>query len=149
MQCPYCGHNDSKVIDSRDATDFNATRRRRECLKCQKRFTTYERVEEVELWVVKKGGRRERFDPSKIRSGIEKACEKRPVSHDKIERVVAEIERELRAREGTEVKSKVIGEFVMEKLKELDKVAYIRFASVYRQFADVSTFQKELRKLLK
>lgn len=149
MKCPYCGFNDSKVLDSRDVIDVNAVRRRRECLKCGKRFTTYERIEEVELWVIKKNGNRERFDTSKIRNGVERACEKRPVSHEKIEKIVSDVERELMARESTEVKSKLIGELVMEKLEKVDKVAYIRFASVYRQFADVSSFQKELKRLLR
>lgn len=149
MQCPYCSSTDLKVLDSRDVEESNSIRRRRECGKCGKRFTTYERVEEVELWVVKKNGTRQHFERNKLRVGIEKACEKTRVPHEKIEQIVDEIERELRAKEKLEVKSKEIGELVMEKLARLDKIAYIRFASVYRSFADVSTFKKELEKLLK
>lgn len=138
-----------KVLDSRDVEETNSVRRRRECEKCGKRFTTYERVEEAEVWVVKKNGTRQRFDRNKLRTGIEKSCEKTSVPHEKIEQIVEEVERELRAKEKTEVKSKEIGELVMGKLAGIDKVAYIRFASVYRSFADVSSFKKELEKLLK
>ncbi len=149
MQCPYCSSPELKVLDSRDVEETNSVRRRRECEKCGKRFTTYERVEEVELWVVKKNGTRQRFDRNKLKGGIEKSCEKTHVPHEKIEQVVDEVETDLRAREKTEVKSKEVGELVMEKLKSVDEVAYIRFASVYRSFADVSSFKKELEKLLK
>ena len=149
MKCPYCGNTETDVIDSRDAGDLAAVRRRRECSKCEKRFTTYERVESVELIVIKKDGRREPFNREKLMAGIVRACEKRPVSHEKIEEAVEEIEMELRKKDTTEISSKVIGELVMKKLKRLDKVAYIRFASVYREFADVEDFGKELKGLLK
>jgi transcriptional repressor NrdR len=149
MRCPYCAHLETKVIDSRDAEDVEVTRRRRECEKCEKRFTTYERVEMVDLYVIKKDGKREPFSREKLLSGITHACEKCNVSHEQMEKVVDEIERQLRMREGTEVQSTVIGDLVMKKLKGIDKVAYIRFASVYREFADIADFQEELQKLLK
>ncbi|MEM2974284.1 MAG: transcriptional regulator NrdR [Candidatus Micrarchaeia archaeon] len=149
MKCPYCGHTETSVVDSRDANGLSAVRRRRECVKCGKRFTTYERIESVELAVIKKDGRREPFNREKIMAGIIKACEKRPISHDKIEKAVDEIEMELRKKDTKEVPSSLIGELVMKKLKRLDKVAYIRFASVYREFADVEDFRKELKRLLK
>lgn len=147
MRCPYCDFNETKVIDSRNSD--RSIRRRRECEGCGKRFTTYERAELVDLFVVKKDGRREPFDRQKLLAGIMRACEKRPVSHEKIEQMVDEIERELRSRESIEIRSKEIGGMVMKKLKRLDKVAYIRFASVYRSFEDVHEFEKELKKLLK
>jgi len=149
MRCPYCGHLETKVIDSRDAEDVEVTRRRRECEKCEKRFTTYERVEMVDLYVIKKDGKREPFKREKLFTGIERACYKCNVSHDQIEKIVDDIERQLRGREGTEVPSTLIGDMVMKKLKGIDKVAYIRFASVYREFADLEDFQEELKKLLK
>ncbi|HLC48405.1 MAG TPA: transcriptional regulator NrdR [Candidatus Norongarragalinales archaeon] len=149
MRCPYCGHMETKVLDSRDAEDLAVTRRRRECEKCEKRFTTYERVEFLDLVVRKKDGKTEPFDRKKIESGIVKACEKRPVSREKIEETVDEIERDIRKKEGTEISSIEIGEMVIEKLKKLDKVAYIRFASVYREFADLNEFESEVKKLLK
>ncbi len=149
MKCPYCGHTETSVLDSRDTEDFEITRRRRECDKCRKRFTTYERVEMVHLLVHKKDGKSQQFDRKKLETGIRKACEKRPVGEDKIEQMVDEIERELRRRKTTEVSSAEIGELVMKKLKAVDKVAYIRFASVYREFADVEDFEKELHGLLK
>lgn len=149
MRCPYCGHLETKVIDSRDAEDVEVTRRRRECEKCEKRFTTYERVEMVDLYVLKKDGKREPFSRDKLLAGIANACEKCNVSHEQMEKMVDEIERQLRAREGTEVQSTLIGDLVMRKLKSVDKVAYIRFASVYREFADIEDFQEELKKLLK
>jgi len=149
MKCPYCGNTETDVVDSRDAEDLAAVRRRRECMKCEKRFTTYERVESVELVVVKKDGRREPFDREKLKAGLVRACEKRPVPHEKIEQTVEEIEMELRKKDTKEVPSSVVGELVMKKLKKLDKVAYIRFASVYREFADVEDFRKELKELLK
>ncbi len=149
MRCPYCLHPETKVLDSRDSSDLDATRRRRECLKCKKRFTTYERVEMVDLIVIKKDGRRENFDRHKLLNGVMKACEKRPVSHERIEELVDDVERELRKREETEVSSMTIGEMVMSRLKRLDQVAYIRFASVYRSFTDVESFEKELRRLRK
>jgi transcriptional repressor NrdR len=147
MRCPYCGSEDLKVLDKR-TSDEKSIWRRRECLKCGKRFTTYERVGSVDLIVIKKDGkRRERFDRSKLKSGILKACEKRPVTNEAIEKIVDEIEAELRGEDSIEIPSKKIGELVMKKLKKLDKVAYIRFASVYREFEDIESFQDELKKL--
>lgn len=148
-KCPYCSHAETKVVDSRETEDLSSVRRRRECLKCGKRFTTYERTELVELRIVKKDGRREQFDKNKLIAGMVKACEKRPVSAETIARAADEIERELRRMDETEVKSSAIGEMVMQKLKKIDKVAYIRFASVYRSFADVESFEEEAKKLMK
>ncbi len=148
MKCPYCDNQDTKVIDSRHTEEGHAIRRRRECDKCNKRFTTYEKVEEMILMVVKKDGSREAFDRNKILSGIVKACEKRPVSMAAIEHVVDDIERGVNNMMEKEVQSSFIGELIMEQLKELDEVAYVRFASVYRQFTDVNTFVKEIEKLL-
>ena len=149
MKCPYCSNEETQVIDSRDTENLEATRRRRECTKCNKRFTTYERVEEAEIIVVKKDGRRERFERQKVINGVLKACEKRSISLDKIEKIVDEVESDLRKRDTVEVDSKIIGEIVMKKLKTLDKVAYIRFASVYREFEDLDRFEEELEKLQK
>ena len=149
MKCPYCGYEETQVIDTRETENLEATRRRRECLKCNKRFTTYERVEEADIVVVKKGGRRERFERQKLLNGILKACEKRSISLEKIEKLVDEVESDLRKRDSVEVESKVIGEIAMKKLKTLDKVAYIRFASVYREFEDLERFEEELEKLQK
>ncbi|MGI6727544.1 MAG: transcriptional regulator NrdR [Anaerovoracaceae bacterium] len=148
MKCPFCEFKDTRVIDSRPTEEGHAIRRRRECDNCGRRFTTYEKVEEIFFMVVKKDGRREAFDRNKILNGIIKACEKRPVTMDEIENVVNEIERNLNNRMEKEVKSKVIGELIMERLKNLDEVAYVRFASVYRQFKDVNTFMDEINKLL-
>lgn len=148
MKCPYCVHNENQVLDSRDSEDLYSIRRRRECLKCGKRFTTYERIEMVDLYVIKKDGRREQFDRNKLLVGIQKACEKRPISMDTIEDTVAEIEQSLRKRQTTEIPSKIVGETVIRRLKALDKVAYIRFASVYRAFEDVESFEKEVKNLL-
>jgi transcriptional repressor NrdR len=148
MRCPFCSHPDSKVIDSRASEDANAIRRRRECLICQKRFTTYERIEEAPLIVIKKDQRREPFDRQKILNGLLRACEKRPVSILTIEQLIDSVERELRNRMDPEVSSTAIGELVMAGLKNLDEVAYVRFASVYRQFKDVATFMDELQELL-
>ena len=134
MKCHYCNYEETQVIDTRETENLEATRRRRGCLKCNKRFTTYERVEEADIIVVKKGGRRERFERKKLMDGILKACEKRNMPLDKIEKLVDEVESDLRKRDSVEVESKVIGELAMKKLKTLDKVAYIRFASVYREF---------------
>lgn len=147
MICPFCANYATKVIDKREGASGKETRRRRECTKCGRRFTTFERVETLDLLVVKKEGKREIFDRGKLRSGIIKSCEKRPISAESIEKVVDEIEAELRKGASSEVSSKVIGELVTKKLKKLDKIAYIRFASVYRQFADISDFEKELSKL--
>lgn len=149
MKCPFCGFMDDKVIDSRSSSEGNAVRRRRECIECGKRFTTYEVVEEMSLFVVKKDGRRQPFDKKKILSGVQKACEKRPVSSEKIEELVGSIEREIYRKFDREANSRDIGELVMEKLASLDEVAYVRFASVYRQFKDVNQFMNELRGLLK
>ena len=148
MNCPYCNYIESKVTDSRDAGKY-AIRRRRECLKCNKRFTTYESIEMEPLYVIKKDGRREKFDRNKIKNGMMKALEKRPVSHEKIEEALDFIEEKIRRLGKEEVETKVIGEYVMDCLKELDQVAYIRFASVYRSFADVSSFEKEVKNLAK
>lgn len=148
MRCPTCHYKETKVIDSRLSSDGAAIRRRRECLKCEKRFTTYEYVENVPLMVVKRDNRRQPFDPKKIISGLVKACEKRPVSIEEIERVAGEIERAIQKRFDREVHSKDIGELIMEKLAQLDDVAYVRFASVYRQFRDVNQFMHELKFML-
>jgi transcriptional repressor NrdR len=147
MRCPYCGSEELKVLDKR-TSDEKSIWRRRECLKCEKRFTTYERVESADLIVIKKDGtRRERFDRNKVKSGIVKACEKRPVTNEAIEKIVDEIEAELRGEDSIEIPSRRIGELVMKKLKRMDKVAYIRFASVYREFEDIESFRDELKKL--
>lgn len=148
MKCPFCDNQDTKVIDSRQTDEGQAIRRRRECEQCNKRFTTYEKIEEMTLMVVKKDGRREPFDRGKVLSGIIKACEKRPVSMDEIERIVNEIERGLNNTMEKEIASSLVGELIMEKLKDVDEVAYVRFASVYRQFTDVNTFVAEVEKLL-
>ena len=148
MKCPFCLHEDDKVIDSRSSNEGKSVRRRRECLKCKKRFTTYEYVEEVPLMVIKKDGRRESFDRNKIISGILKACEKRPVSVEKVEALVDKVEKELQKSFDKEVKAGVIGELAMDYLHKLDEVAYVRFASVYRQFKDINHFMKELKDLL-
>ena len=148
MRCPYCENEDSKVIDSRHTEDGRAIRRRRECEKCGRRFTTYEKIEEMILMVIKKDGSRQAFDRNKLLNGIIRACEKRPVSYAEMEKIVDDIERGLNNTMEKEVDSKLIGELVMEKLKDLDEVAYVRFASVYRQFTDVNTFVKEVESLL-
>ncbi len=148
MKCPFCGYTDSKVIDSRPAEDGTTIRRRRECLECQKRFTTYEIIERMPLVVIKRDGSRESFDKVKIINGVIRACEKRPVTMTQIEGLANDIELELRGRLESEVKSEVIGEMVMARLKDLDEVAYVRFASVYRSFKDINTFMEELTKLL-
>jgi transcriptional repressor NrdR len=147
MRCPYCQEYESRVIDSRSSEDGCTIRRRRECINCKRRFTTYERVEERPLLVVKNGGDREQFSREKILKGISKACEKRPVSMEDMETVVADIERELRDNFDREVSSKVIGEIIMDKLQDLDEVAYVRFASVYRQFGDLNSFIKTIEQL--
>lgn len=147
MKCPVCGHSDSKVLDSRPADD--SIRRRRECLGCQRRFTTYEKVEEVPVMVVKKDGSREVFDRSKVLNGILRACEKRPVSFEAMERLVSDVESAVSSSVENEVSSAHIGELIMEGLRGLDEVAYVRFASVYRRFQDINTFMEELERLLK
>ncbi|MDP8262326.1 MAG: transcriptional regulator NrdR [Candidatus Ancaeobacter aquaticus] len=148
MNCPYCSHPEDKVVDSRASQDGWVIRRRRECLDCEKRFTTYERIEELTLKVIKKDSRREDYDRHKILSGVMKACEKRPVSMDDIEKTVDGVEMELMKVYDREVESNNIGEVVMKKLHLLDEVAYIRFASVYRQFKDVNEFMSEVKNLL-
>ena len=148
MKCPYCGCEESKVIDSRPTDDGERIRRRRECLKCGKRFTTYEMVESFPLMVIKRDETREPFNREKLRSGIMRACEKRPVSVGSIDKIVDSLERKLQKSFDREVPSNVIGEYAMEMLKETDEVAYVRFASVYRQFKDINTFMEELTKLI-
>ncbi|MCD7933890.1 MAG: transcriptional regulator NrdR [Oscillospiraceae bacterium] len=148
MKCPFCGYTDSKVIDSRPAEDNTTIRRRRECLDCQKRFTTHEIIERMPLAVIKRDGARQSFDRTKIINGLLRACEKRPVTMAQIERVADEVEQELHGRLETEVQSERIGEMVMERLKALDEIAYVRFASVYRSFKDIETFMDELAKML-
>jgi len=148
MRCPFCKNTEDKVIDSREIGEGASIRRRRECLKCGKRFTTYEYIEDAPLMVVKRDGTRKRFDREKIKTGIIKACEKRPVSMDRVEQMVEEIEREIQKKAEKEIKTTDIGNMVMEKLYNLDEVAYVRFASVYRRFKDVSHFMKELKKFL-
>lgn len=149
MLCPYCAHFDSKVIDSRESEDGKTTRRRRECLACGKRFTTYERVQELDILVVKKDGSREPFNRDKIRAGVVEACTKRPVTAEQIDKLVDEVEADVRGQPEKEISSKKIGDIVIRKLRKLDKVAYVRFASIYREFTDLEDFQKELAKLLK
>lgn len=146
MKCPYCNSEDTKVVDKRETEKHGVTRRRRECLKCKKRFTTYERIE-IDLMVLKKDNRREQFDREKLKRGILRACEKRPISQNIIEKTLEDIEASLRKLKTNEVGSSVIGEKVMKKLKSLDKIAYIRFASVYRDFQDLKDFEKEVREL--
>ena len=148
MRCPYCAHLESKVVDSRPAEDGTSIRRRRECLACHKRFTTYETMESMPLVVLKKDGSRQSFDRSKVLSGIIRACEKRPVPLEVQEKIVNEIEQSLQNEMEREVPSTRIGELVMDKLKDVDEVAYVRFASVYRQFKDIDSFMRELTKLL-
>ena len=148
MKCPYCGYSESKVIDSRPADENASIRRRRECLSCAKRFTTYETVESIPLVVVKKDGSRQSFDKGKILGGMIRACEKRPVPMAELERIAGAIELDLQNSMEREISSEVIGEKVMERLRAVDQVAYVRFASVYRQFKDIDTFMAELTKLL-
>jgi transcriptional repressor NrdR len=148
MRCPFCGHNEDKVVDSRESNEFDTIRRRRECLKCAKRFTTYERTEEIPLMVVKKDGRREPFDRKKILAGLMKACEKRPVALEQVESLVDEIERELLRQDQKEINSRRVGEIIMAKLPAIDEVAYVRFASVYREFQDINQFMQTLKQML-
>ena len=145
MNCPFCNSTRLKVTNKRDSPE--GIRRRRECLKCSKRFTTYERIAQADLYVIKKDGSREKFELNKIRRGLNKAFEKRPVQHDKINKIVYEIEEQIRKKGKKEVKSKKIGEMMMRKIKKLDKVAYVRFASVYREFKDIEDFKEELKEL--
>ena len=148
MKCPFCGHENTRVIDSRPAEDNNSIRRRRVCDECYKRFTTYEKVETIPLIVIKKDNNREVYDRTKIENGVLRACHKRPISADQIKHLVDEVETEIFNREEKEIPSRVIGELVMNKLKDLEAVAYVRFASVYREFKDINTFMDELKKVL-
>lgn len=148
MKCPYCDYIESKVVDTRPTDEGQAIRRRRECIRCAKRFTTYEKIEEIPIIVVKKDGNRQSYDRNKLLNGIIKSCEKRPVSMSNIEEIVDDIERNLSNSLEKEVTSVEIGEMVMNKLKDLDEVAYVRFASVYRQFKDVNSFMNELKRIL-
>lgn len=148
MKCPYCENIDTEVIETRDSEDLGTTRRRRECNKCVKRFTTYERVESVPIIVIKKDNRKEQFVREKLKSGVLKACEKTVVGFEDIEKIIDEVEKELRGLDGVEVESKKLGQMVATRLKKLDKIAYIRFASVFRRFVDVEDFEKELQKLI-
>ena len=148
MKCPYCRAEDDKVVDSRASNEGSVIRRRRECTKCNRRYTTYERVEEVPLFVIKKDQRREIYDRKKVLAGIHRACEKRPVPAELQDEIVVELEKMLEEKYEKEVPSPIIGEFVMERLARIDQVAYVRFASVYRQFKDISHFMKELKTLL-
>lgn len=148
MLCPFCQYEQSKVLETRDSHDLASTRRRRECLECKKRFTTYERIETEPLIVKKKDGKREQFDRNKLKGGLLKAAEKTTVSHEQIEKIIDNIERDLRAQESVEIESRKIGALAAKELKKLDKVAFIRFASVFKRFVDVEEFEKELKKLL-
>ena len=148
MKCPYCAHPESKVVDSRPSDEGSSIRRRRECLECHKRFTTYETMESIPLVVIKKDGSRQTFDKSKLLNGMIRACEKRPVPFHTLEEISNEIEQTLQNAMDREIPSAKIGELVMDRLKSVDEVAYVRFASVYRQFKDISTFMAELNKLL-
>ena len=148
MRCPYCGYKESKVVDSRPADESSSIRRRRECLACEKRFTTYETVESLPMVVIKKDGSRQSFDRSKVLRGIQRSCEKRPVPVADMERMALEIEQELQNSMEREIRTEDVGEKVMDRLRKVDQVAYVRFASVYRQFKDLDTFMAELNKLL-
>ena len=148
MKCLFCGYEESKVIDSRSTEDNMAIRRRRECLKCAKRYTTYEKVEDIPILVIKKDSSREYFDKSKIINGLIKACQKRPVSRKQIEEMSEDIEKQISNQMLTEIKSDYIGELIMDRLKFIDEVAYVRFASVYRQFKDINTFMEEIKNLM-
>ncbi|MDP1722286.1 MAG: transcriptional regulator NrdR [Candidatus Gottesmanbacteria bacterium] len=148
MKCPYCNHEETEVLETRDSEDLAVTRRRRSCAKCEKRFTTYERIESVPLTVIKKDDRRESFDREKLKRGIVRSSGKTTVKAEDVDRIVDEVERELIGGDTTEISSKKIGELVARRLKKLDKVAYIRFASVFRQFVDVEDFEREVKKLL-
>lgn len=148
MKCPFCGHENTRVIDSRPAEENNSIRRRRVCDECDKRFTTYEKVETIPLIIIKKDDNRETYDRSKIEAGVLRACHKRPISANQISQLVDEVETEIFNMEEKEIPSRVIGELVMNKLKDLEAVAYVRFASVYREFKDINTFMDELKKVL-
>ena len=148
MKCPFCGHENTRVIDSRPAEENNSIRRRRVCDECNKRFTTYEKIETIPLIIIKKDNNREAYDRSKIEAGVLRACHKHPVSADQLNQLVENVETEIFNMEAKEIPSQVIGELVMNKLKDLDAVAYVRFASVYREFKDINTFMDELKKVL-
>jgi transcriptional repressor NrdR len=148
MKCPYCASMESKVVDKRETGEFVSTRRRRECLKCAKRFTTYEKVEGLNIMVIKKNGERELFEKEKVKQGILRACEKRPVTLEQVDKVVSKIEGDLRKLKSVDIKSDQIGKKVIGTLRKLDKVAYLRFASVYRGFEDVKDFQKEIKQII-
>ncbi|HOF39257.1 MAG TPA: transcriptional regulator NrdR [Candidatus Hydrogenedentes bacterium] len=148
MRCPFCSHTEGKVVDSRSSKEGDSIRRRRECLRCGRRFTTYERIEEIAQMVIKKDGRREAFDRWKIKSGILKACEKRPVSLEQVDSLIDGVERALFNSSDNEISTEAIGAAVMDRLKDIDQVAYVRFASVYRQFKDLNEFMDELKGLL-
>lgn len=147
MICPFCGHSETKVVDSRDTNDGKAIRRRRECEKCEARFSTYEETEIMKLTIIKRDGSRQEYDRGKIKTGILKSVEKRPVSEDKIEKLVGDVEYEIQARESNEITSKDIGKIVLDKLKEVDDVAYLRFASVYKDFKSADSFRREVEKM--
>jgi len=149
MQCPYCKSTDSEVVETRVSEDGTNIRRRRTCSSCAKRYTTYERIENISLIIIKKSGRREQFDREKLRAGITRACEKTKVSAEQINNIVDEVERELITGDSVEIEAKKIGQLVAAKLKKLDKIAYIRFASVFKRFVDLEDFEKELRRLIK
>ena len=148
MRCPFCGHIEDKVVDSREAKDGDSIRRRRECLECGRRFTSYERIDEIPYMVVKKDGKRESLDRNKVLAGLMRACEKRPISMTQLESIVDEIEKEIQDSSDREMPTSDIGKIIMRRLKALDKVAYVRFASVYRSFRDVGEFMSELKDLL-
>ena|SRR5260370_16180619 len=148
MKCPYCGCNKTDVVETRDSEELETIRRRRVCEECNKRFTTYERIENISLYVIKKDGRREIFDRDKLKKGTLIPCQKTVVSADEVEKLVTEIERELRTRDSVEIKSTELGEMVAQKLKKIDKVAYIRFASVFKRFVDAEDFEREVKKII-
>jgi len=149
MICPYCEHSGSKVIDSRESKNGVTIRRRRECLSCKKRFTTYEKIQEIPYMVIKKDGKRQSYDDQKMLKGLLKACEKRPIPVSELEAIVEEVGNLLQQKPGKEIEGKEIGKYIMKRLHDLDKVAYVRFASVYREFKDVAEFKRELEKILK
>ncbi len=149
MRCPYCDHSESKVIDSRESKNGLTIRRRRECLSCKKRFTTYEKIQEIPYMVIKKDGKRQSYDDQKLLKGLLKACEKRPIPVSELEDIVDEVSNLLQQKPGKEIEGKEIGQYIMQRLHDLDKVAYVRFASVYREFKDVAEFKQELEKILK
>ena len=149
MKCPFCGHTEDKVVDSRESREGDAIRRRRECLKCEKRYTTYERIDEVPYMVIKKDGRREKFDRQKVLSGLLKACEKRPISMGRLAELVNQVEAKVTDSPDREIATTEIGNYLMERMRELDKIAYVRFASVYRDFQDEEAFFNELKNLVR